>query len=54
MTQNGGTFHGEMDRCRSESQGCTTAYSPMPERDGKDKGEDGPKLAGSCWFACHC
>ena len=31
----GGTFHGEMDRCR-ESQGWTTACSIMPERDGKD------------------
>ena len=30
----GGTFHGEMDRCR-ESQGWTTAYSSsnMPEHD---------------------
>ena len=40
MAQNGrtrgGTFHGEMDRCR-ESQGWTTACSGMPERDGKDK-----------------
>ena len=39
MAQNvvtrGGTFHGEMDRCR-ESQGWTTACSHMPERDGKD------------------
>ena len=35
----GGTFHGEMDRCR-ESQGWTTACSGMPERDGKDQGED--------------
>ena len=37
MAQNGrtrgGTFHGEMDRCR-ESQGWTTACSGMPERDG--------------------
>ena len=43
----GGTFHGHMDRCR-ESQGWTTAYSSinnMPERDGKDQGEDGPKQA---------
>ena len=23
----------------------------MPERDGKDQGEDSPKRAGSCWFA---
>ena len=40
MTQNsrtrGGTFHGEMDRCR-ESQGWTTACSGMPERGWKDK-----------------
>ena len=31
----GGTFHGEMDRCR-ENQGWTTACSGMPERDGKN------------------
>ena len=35
----GGTFHGKMDRCR-ESQGRTTVCSSMPERDGKDQGED--------------
>ena len=38
MTQSrrtrGGTFHGEMDRCR-ESQGWTTACGAMPERDGR-------------------
>ena len=50
----GGTFHGEMDRCR-ESQGWTTAYSGMPERDaGKDQGEDIPKQVGSGWFARPC
>ena len=49
----GGTFHGEMDRCR-ESQGWTTACSGMPERDGKDQEEDSPKQAGSCWFARPC
>ena len=53
MAQNGGTFHGEMDRCR-ESQGWTTAGSRMPERDGKNQGEDSPKQAGSCWFARPC
>ena len=57
MAQNGetrgGAFHGEMDRCR-ESQGWTTACSGMSERDGKDQGEDIPKQAGSCWFACPC
>ena len=56
MAQNdgtrGGTFHDEMDRCR-ESQGWT-ACSGMPERDGKDQGEDSPKQAGSCWFARPC
>ena len=26
----------------------------MPERDGKDQGEDSPKQAGSCWFARPC
>ena len=58
MAQNGrtrgGIFHGEMDRCR-ESRGWTTACSSgMPERDGKDQGEDIPKQAGSCWFARPC
>ena len=48
----GGTFHGEMDRCR-ESQGWTTACSSMPKRDGKDQGDDSPKQACSCWFARH-
>ena len=51
MAQNGrtrgGTFHGGMDRCR-KNQGWTTACSGMPERDGKDQGEDNPKQAGSC------
>ena len=54
MAQNsrtrGGIFHGEIDHCR-ESQDWTTACSCMPERDGKDQGEDSPKQAGSCWFA---
>ena len=54
MAQNGrtrgGTFHGEIDRCR-ENQGCTTAYSGMPERGGKNQDKDSPKQAGSCWFA---
>ena len=27
------------------------ACSSMPERDGKKQEEDGPKQAGSCWFA---
>ena len=49
----GGTFHGGMDRSR-ESQGWTTACSSMPERDGKDQGEDSSKQAGSCWFARPC
>ena len=57
MAQNGrtrgGTFHGEMDRCR-ESHGWTTGCSGMPERDGEDQGEDSPKQAGSCWFARPC
>ena len=57
MAQNGrtrgGTFHGEMNRCR-ENQGWTTACSGMPERDGKDQEEDSPKQAGSCWFARPC
>ena len=57
MAQNGrtrgGTFHDGMDRCR-ESQGWTTACSGMPERDGKDQGEDSPRQAGSCWFARPC
>ena len=33
--------------CR-ESQGWTTVCSGMPERDGKDQGEDSPKQQGSC------
>ena len=46
-------FRDEMDHCR-ESQGWTTAcIRSMPERDGKDQGEDSPKQAGSCWFARH-
>ena len=49
----GDIFYGEMDRCRV-SQGWTTACSRLPERDGKDQGEDIPKQAGSCWFACPC
>ena len=57
MVQNGGTrggtFHDGMECCRA-SQGWTTAYSRMPERDGKDQGEDSPKQAGSCWFARPC
>ena len=57
MAQNGrtkgGTFHGEMGRCR-ESQGCTTACSSMPERDRKNQGEVSPKQACSCWFVRHC
>ena len=53
MAQNGGkgggTFHGEMNRCRG-SQGWTTVCSRMPERDGK--AIYSPKqAAGSCWFA---
>ena len=49
----GGTFHGEIDRSR-DSQGWTTVCSSgIPERDGKDQGEDSPKQAGSCWFARH-
>ena len=55
MTQNdrtrGGTFHGEMDRCR---ESWTTVCSLIPERDGKDQEDDNPKQAGSCWFARPC
>ena len=35
-------MHGKMDRCRKK-QGWTTACSGMPERDGKEQGEDRPK-----------
>ena len=35
-------------------QDWTTACSGMPERDGKDQGEDSPKQAGSHWFARSC
>ena len=31
-----------------------TAWSRMPERDGKGRGEYSPKQAGSCWFARPC
>ena len=41
----GGTFHGELYRCR-ESQGWTTPCSGMPERDGKNQGGDNPKASG--------
>ena len=34
-----GTFHGETDR-RRESQDWTTARSSMPERDGRDRGNE--------------
>ena len=46
----GGTFHGEMDRCRKK-QGWTTSYSGMLERDGKDQGEDSlfEVLGSRCW-----
>ena len=37
-----------------KTKGWTTACSSMPERDGKDQGEDRPKQAGSCWFARPC
>ena len=40
----GGTFHGEIDRCR-ESQGWTTVCSSIPEHDGKDQGQDSPNQA---------
>ena len=57
MTQDGEirgrTCHGEMDRCR-DSQGWTTAYRGVPERDGKDQGGNNPKQVGSCWFARSC
>ena len=56
MAQNGGTrggtFHGEVDRCRG-SQGWTTACSSVPELDEKDQEEDSPKQADLCWFARH-
>ena len=57
MAQNGrtrgGTFHGEMDRCR-EKQGWITACSVMLERDGNNQEEGSPKQAGWCWFARPC
>ena len=31
--------------------GLRYAINSMPERDGKDQGEDSPEQAGSCWFA---
>ena len=57
MAQNGGprggTFHLEMDRCVG-SQDWATTCSSMPERDGKDHGDDSPKQTNSCWFARPC
>ena len=38
----------------AEKASWTTVCSGMPERDGKDQGEDSPKQAGSCWFARPC
>ena len=38
----------------NEQFNWTTACSHMPERDGKDQGEDSPKQTGSCWFARPC
>ena len=32
---------------------ASTTCSRMPDRKGKDQGEDNPKQAGSCWFARH-
>ena len=40
--------------CCIKSQGWHTACSGMPERHGKDQGEDSPKQVGSCWFARPC
>ena len=45
----GGTVHGEIGIFR-ESQGWSTACSSMPERGGKDQGNDSPKQVGSFWF----
>ena len=28
-------------------------YAVVPERDRKDQGDNSPKQAWSCWFACH-
>ena len=38
----GGTFRGEVDGRCTESADWTTACRSMPERDGKDQGEDSP------------
>ena len=46
-------FMAKMDRSRKK-QDWTTACTGMPERDGRDQGEDSPKQAGSCWFAHPC
>ena len=40
-------------RVAAEIADWTTACSRMPERDGKDKGDDSPEQAESCWFARH-
>ena len=55
MAQDGGTrdgtFHGEMNRCRSVMGGLGHAVV-CPNVTGRTK-EDSPKQAGSCWLACH-
>ena len=44
-TRRGGTFHGEMNRCR-KSQSWTTACRSMPECAENNHGQDSPKQAG--------
>ena len=46
----GGTFHGEMDRCRERSLKARLRHAGVvcPNIDGKDQGEDSPKQADSC------
>ena len=41
-------------RCSRESQGWTTVWSRMAERDEKNQGKDIPKQTCSCWFTRHC
>ena len=54
MTQNGGKRAGRfMAKCVAAEKARAGLRHAMPERDGKDQGEDSPKQPGSCWFARH-
>ena len=58
IAQNGGTraehFMAKWIVAEKTRAGLRHAVSRMPERDGKDQGEDSLKQAGLCWFARPC